>query len=337
MKNAEPKDSFYVQWHILDRCNLRCRHCYQDNFSMKHEPDWPKLRQAADNLLDTMNTWNTKLDVALTGGEPFLKPELPSLLDYLNRSPHVENISIITNGTLRPNDFQYLTEVPKLKELRISLDGTTPETNDLIRGKNSLAKTLASIQYWQSLDIPITLMFTVMKRNRREIPRLIEFGKKLGVHGIIIERFFPLGHGSEIKDDTLDGKEFLAVWQEVLQQAQLSAEPEDLIPYRAIQIRLDDSETDILGSGCVVAKDGMALLPDGTILPCRRFTLPIGNILEAPLHETWANSPILAKLQDKSLLKGKCGTCAVADCIGCRAMCYCLEKDFLAQDPHCFV
>ena len=24
---------FTLQWHITHRCNLRCRHCYQDDYS----------------------------------------------------------------------------------------------------------------------------------------------------------------------------------------------------------------------------------------------------------------------------------------------------------------
>ncbi|MDP2968527.1 MAG: hypothetical protein Q8P64_04890, partial [Deltaproteobacteria bacterium] len=27
------KDTFHIQWHITNLCNLRCQHCYQDDFS----------------------------------------------------------------------------------------------------------------------------------------------------------------------------------------------------------------------------------------------------------------------------------------------------------------
>ncbi len=67
------RNSFYVQWHLLDRCNLRCRHCYQDNFSANSELAWPDLELVLSHLLFTMKEWRTSLEVALTGGEPFLK------------------------------------------------------------------------------------------------------------------------------------------------------------------------------------------------------------------------------------------------------------------------
>ncbi len=268
--NNIPIDSFYVQWHILDRCNLRCMHCYQDDFSNNREPDWERLKENADNLLETMAAWGVKLDAALTGGEPFLKPELFQLLQYLDQSPQVGTLSVISNGTILPDYAQELAKLPKMKEIRISLDGVTPETNDGIRGKHTLAKVLDNIAAWKRLGLPVVIMFTVMKQNRHEIGSLLDFGRKHGVSGIIIERFFPIGQGSAGDTDILNGEEFLEIWRELLEQIGVSAEPEELSPYRAIRIDFegdDGDEVDVLGSGCVVAKDGMALLPEGSVLP----------------------------------------------------------------------
>jgi len=284
-----------------------------------------------------MKTWGTKLDAALTGGEPFLKPELLQLLHKLDDSDQVGDLSIITNGTAWPPYARELVSLSRFREMRISIDGTSNETNDEIRGKGVLANVIKNIHRWQDLGIPVTIMFTVMKRNYHEIEGLTEFGEKLGIGSIVIERFFPIGRGNQIEKDVLDGREFLEVWQKILGTLNISADPADLISYRAIRINFHESENDVLGSGCVVGKDGMAILPDGTILPCRRFALPIGNIIDTPLDEIWNHSPVLNALRDKTQLKGKCGQCSIEECQGCRAMCYCLEKDFLAEDPHCWI
>ncbi|MCP4214980.1 MAG: radical SAM protein [bacterium] len=335
--NNEVSRSFYVQWHILDRCNLRCRHCYQSDFSDSREPAWPGLRFFLQKLLDTMEALETTLDVAVTGGEPFLAPELLRLMQTMDASPRVGFMSIISNGTIWPEYAGKLSELGKLKEIRISLDGITPATNDAIRGNSVLYGVLGNIAKWRNLDMPVTLMFTVMKRNLHEVPRLVEFGKTHGLTSIIIERFFPLGRGEAIDNDVLSGEQFLEVWQRILEQVGITAEPADLITYRGIRIRFDESEPDIQGSGCVLGKDGLALLPDGTVLPCRRFPLPIGNISSDSLLEVWQNSPVLEAIRNKDNLKGKCASCNISGCIGCRAMCYCLQKDFLAEDPHCWL
>ncbi len=67
---------FHIQWHILDRCNLRCTHCYQGNYDNKNEFKIEDLIKISDNLIFSMKRWGKKLNLLLTGGEPLLKEEL---------------------------------------------------------------------------------------------------------------------------------------------------------------------------------------------------------------------------------------------------------------------
>ena len=75
--------TFYIQWHMTNSCNLRCRHCYQDDFSEERDLDWTGLRKVSDNLLTTLKEWDRQACIHLTGGEPLLKPELFPLLSFL--------------------------------------------------------------------------------------------------------------------------------------------------------------------------------------------------------------------------------------------------------------
>ena len=103
---------FHIQWHITDRCNLRCLHCYQEQFTRDNELNWQRLNLICDNLFATMEQWNAKLTIALTGGEPLLKEELWRLLDKLGVSLFVSSLSIITNGMVIDRYF------PQLKKER---------------------------------------------------------------------------------------------------------------------------------------------------------------------------------------------------------------------------
>jgi len=69
-------DPFYIQWHITNVCNLRCRHCYQEDFSKSKDLDWSRLKKVSDNILAAMKEWNRAACIHLTGGEPLLKPDL---------------------------------------------------------------------------------------------------------------------------------------------------------------------------------------------------------------------------------------------------------------------
>src|SRR4030042_6274272 len=109
-------DPFYIQWHITHLCNLRCHHCYQEDFSKRNELDWPGLKEVSDNVLFTLKEWGKTACIHLTGGEPLLKPELFPLLNDLERQSMVEELGIITNGLLI--DEEIMGELSSFSKLR---------------------------------------------------------------------------------------------------------------------------------------------------------------------------------------------------------------------------
>src|SRR3972149_7146738 len=115
-------EPFYIQWHITNLCNLRCKHCYQDDFSKNSDLDWPGLKRVSDNLLTTLKGWNQTACIHLTGGEPLLKPELFSLLNDLDQQSMVKELGIITNGLLIDEEImKKLSSFSKLRGIKISL------------------------------------------------------------------------------------------------------------------------------------------------------------------------------------------------------------------------
>jgi radical SAM protein with 4Fe4S-binding SPASM domain len=88
--------------------------------------------------------------------------------------------------------------------------------------------------------------------------------------------------------------------------------------------------------GCSIGFNGLALDCDGTVYPCRRLPIPLGNIRTESLSDIWRHSPILQQLRGRDSLKGRCRTCNRRWlCGGCRAMAYALTGDYLEEDPQC--
>lgn len=335
---------FHIQWHITDVCNLRCLHCYQDSFSKETELSFPTLQLICDNLFDTMKKWNAKLTVAITGGEPFLKEDVWDLLHYLDSSDTVSSLSIITNGTII---YRCLSELEKkdkkyrkLDKLLISLDGVSEKMNDSIRGVGVFKSVISNIRLVKErLDIPIYLMFTLLRRNQQEALELLDFVQSFNLSGFIIERFIPLGRGKQLIDEVVSHLELNELYASIFSQCKVEYEPQKIIKYRALQVKFEpySSEPSLLGAECIVGADGCALLPDGTVLPCRRFYLPIGNLLTTSLAELWNTSYLVNNIRNKRFYKGKCGSCDISDCFGCRAMTYTLTGDYFASDLHCWL
>ena len=328
-------ETFHIQWHLTDTCNLRCIDCYQEKYTKETELPLNKLIQVYENLVSAVKKWNKRLTINLTGGEPLIKNDIWELVDHLNNSNYVQELGLITNGTIIDKHVPCLKEYGKLKTIYISLDGTTPEINDFIRGAGTFKKTIENIKLLRKNNLPVTLMFTLMKNNLADAVNLYDFSKSLGVDGYIIERFIPLGNGLKISDKIVNGEDLNDLYRNIFQKCEVEYNPQDLVQYRALQVKF--SEKDVFAAQCIVAKDGLALLPDGTVLPCRRFSIPVGNLLTDSLENIWSNSTLLNDLRNKKNLKGKCGKCGVSDCIGCRAMVYALTGDYLAEDFHCWL
>ncbi len=332
------KDPFYIQWHITNFCNLRCQHCYQDDFSKKSDLDWPGLKRASDNLLRALSEWDKGACIHLTGGEPLSKPELFPLLDHLNQQQAVEELGIITNGLLiNPEMITRLSGFSKLKRMKISLDGADAEINDSIRSKGTFDKVLQNLSLIKKTErYEIFFMFTVMKRNLRSLPSLLRLSQDLGVDGLIIERFIPLGRGKESMNEVLSKEEWKEMIGMLLNFMSMEEEEHSFLPYQAFQIGFHGEEPEFLGAPCVVGMDGFCIMPGGDVLPCRRFPISVGNLLETSLRQIWDESELLEKMRRKENIKGKCGRCEIRECRGCRSLALALTGDFLEEDPHCW-
>lgn len=92
-----------------------------------------------------------------------------------------------------------------------------------------------------------------------------------------------------------------------------------------------------VGAMCSVGINALTLLPDGTIYPCRRLPIRLGNVLEDNLFDVWYSSPVLWQARTPTNLKGRCSACEMVPvCRGCRAMALAVNGDWLAEDPQCW-
>jgi radical SAM protein with 4Fe4S-binding SPASM domain len=332
--------TFYIQWHITNECNLRCRHCYQDDFSKDKDLDSRSLEKVGDSIFTALRAWGRRAIIQLTGGEPLLKPELFPLLAHLNRHPMVEELGIITNGLLLDREMvRKLLPFGKLRKIKISLDGGDAATNDSIRPLGTFRRVMGNLPLVkkEGKNFEVLLMFTAMKRNYQSLPSLIRLSQDSGVQGLIIERFIPWGRGRAIREEVLEKDQWKEMVEGLLKFFSIERGEEGMASFQAFQVDFRAEEPELMGAPCVLGEDGLCVMPDGIIYPCRRFPLPLGSLLEDSLIAVWRKSEILPKIRDKKNLKGKCGRCSQEGCTGCRSLAYSLTGDFFGEDPHCWL
>ncbi len=333
--------TFHIQWHITDACNLRCRHCYQDAFNAKRDLSFGELEKIFSNISDFVRSRGQKLVLDITGGEPFLHRDWKDITLLAARSEIVKELGIITNGSfLNEKNLGFLSGLKNLKAVKISAEGVEKDAYESYRGINTYEKFIVTCETLKN-SLPKTkkfLMFTLTKVNAGQVPGLFDFIREYGFSGFIVERFIPWGAGRAMQEAVVSAAEWKNVLDVLCKGSGIETDIEDILQYRGFMVRLTSKNNfSIFGAPCIVGIDGLAVMPDGTVFPCRRFPLKIGNLTESSLAEIWENSEVLKQSRNKLLLKKNCNCCKIIDCYGCRALAYSLTGDFLEEDPLCLL
>lgn len=335
----DTSNQFYFQWHFLSKCNLRCKHCYQEEYAHA-EMDYDNLIQVADQIIFALEKWNMYGRISLTGGEPFVSKSLFPLLHYLDSSQRIISIDILTNGTLiTEDDIVQLKTINKLHQIQISLDGGNAEVHDAVRGKGAFDRAIRAIRMLKKADIEVALMFTLMKLNQKNYMDFIDIAEAENVNAITLERVTPCGNSNI--DDVLTAEEVKKIYTDITLRANKMKENPVIRRARPLWINTlcDNTRADVnIGGFCPVGLTALAILWDGTVLPCRRLEIPLGNILKEGLFKIWYDSEVLWKIRNKNNLKGKCHGCKnLAYCGGCRAVAYAITGDYMEEDPQCWM
>jgi MoaA/NifB/PqqE/SkfB family radical SAM enzyme len=339
---------FFIQWHLTERCNLRCSHCYQSGSHGMDELSFDEIRGVSEEVSEMLAAWSEIYDIKfspsfnITGGEPFLRQDLFDILDHLGGRGF--ELYILTNGTLIDREKAVRLAVTSVGGVQVSIEGPE-EIHDGIRGKGSFAASLRGISFLLDAGITVTLNATLSEINAEHFPEMVSLASSIGAQRLGFSRLVPSGRGAGLVKKMIDKERLKRIYEEIFSMAPEHLEIVTGDPVSS-QMSLEPGSHDqrvVPTAGCAAGLSGLTFLPDGTITPCRRLFIPIGNVRKESLREVWATSGILNALRDRSSYRGRCGACRRwAGCRGCRAIAYAYalskgEDDFLAEDPQCFI
>jgi radical SAM protein with 4Fe4S-binding SPASM domain len=338
---------FFFQWHLTEKCNLHCLHCYQEKGQFK-ELTFPEIKETLDEISLMLDDWSKNYDLAfqpsinVTGGEPFLRPDLFLILEEMIHQGY--DLYLLSNGTLLDRDkARRLSRLP-VRGVQISLEGLE-KTHEALRGKGRFAGAVKGIEYLVEAGIPVTINTTVSEINRKQFLEMIPLAQSLGARRLGFSRLIPAGQGALLSSHLLKPDQVRELYQEI---HSLSPQGLELVSGDPLYRQLESGPPqEDLGStphgGCAAGVSGLTLMADGTVTPCRRLPVPLGNVRRDSLRELWSGSPVLEMLRNKNSYLGKCGRCRRwAVCRGCRAMAYAFSRDrgltrLVGEDPQCFL
>ncbi|MBQ3918709.1 MAG: radical SAM protein [Oscillospiraceae bacterium] len=321
------KKKHVLQWHILHRCNLHCTHCYQDEHAS--ELSFDVLERLFRQYIDFCAEYGYKGHINITGGEPLLSEHLFPLLSLLEE--YGMTFGLLTNGTLIDSTVtEKLAAFSRLSFVQVSIDGTR-ETHDSIRGAGNFDKAMAGLRLLHNAGIQTMAAFTCHRRNYKELRDVIKLARKAHADRFWADRLIPFGGNTEDILTTGEFREMLHV---------LSGERSRKTLFKGTQVHMNRA-MQFLGGGdyyqCAAGVSLLTLLADGTLLPCRRLPIPVGNCLEQDMRTLYRESKLIAQLCERNIPE-ECMPCPKAHLCrgGAKCLTYAVTGRFDGKDINCY-
>ena len=298
--------SLLLQWHITERCDHSCSHCYQDGSVVDLPYDsLLEILEQFRSLVRTLRSVSRQripAHITVTGGEPFLRDDFFDLLEQLHRLRREFSFAVLTSGSRIDRVC-----ADRLKGLgpgfvQVSLEGRQ-ETHDAIRGRGDFERVLTAVRHLKKAGVPVLISFTAHRGNFREFADVAAIGRRLGVRRVWADRFVPLGGVAAQRDMVLSPQEtdeFLEIMGSARSRRSLLPCPTEVSGHRALQFRAAGGRP----YRCQAGRELITVMADGGLVPCRRMPLPLGNLLQQGLSEILAASPLLEELRSEDTPAG---------------------------------
>ena len=318
---------FTLQWHLTQRCDLACRHCYDR--TDRQELPLERSLGILDDFGRFCETKHVRGAVTFTGGNPFLYPRFAAL--YKAAVDRGFAVAILGNPTERAV-LEELLDGAKPDFFQVSLEGLEAH-NDRMRGPGHFRRTLAFLEVLRDLGIYSMVMLTLTEGNLKEIlplARLLQ-GKADVFH---FNRLSRSGMGADLNLPTREEyRSFLNEYVAASKENPVMGLKDNLFNL----VLAEGGEAPFggcTGNGCGAAFNFVTLLSDGEVHACRKFPSPLGNILHASLSAIY-DSEAASKYRRRP---ASCLQCALrCVCGGCLAVIQTHGLDISRdRDPFCF-
>lgn len=202
-----PKTGGRVIWEVTNTCNYGCRYCIFSSTSrqQKDELNTAKIFETIGALSE-----NGFTHVKITGGEPFTRPDIMDILRHCCAAGLKTDIS--TNASLVTKEIAEELETIGLDMVHVSLDGSTQEMQEAVRGKRTWAPTLDGLKYLAATSMRVRAGCVVYKGNEDQLASVAAFCADQGCNEVIFSRMEPVGRmrGREELVSTLSNAELQA-------------------------------------------------------------------------------------------------------------------------------
>ena len=315
---------------ITSRCNLRCRYCYFFNNPAVEYRDLPAEEWL--KFFDELGALGV-MNVTLAGGEPFIREDLPELLEGLVRNRM--RFSFLSNGGLINDDIAaFIARTGRCEYVQVSVDGSRAEVHDSCRGKGSFESALRGIRTLQRHKIGVAVRVTIHRNNVHELENIAHFLlDELGLPDFSTNSAGYMGTCCVNADNLLldvEGRNeamatLLRLEEKYPNSISANAGPlsEGRVWRRMEEAREQNAPAFHNGgrlTACGCPSHKISVRADGAIVPCNLLAhLELGRINHDSLAEVWQKSPVMNQLRTRHTIP----LTGFEFCAGCAYIPYC--------------
>lgn len=284
-----------VMFELTYNCSEKCVHCYNPGATRNdneqcHRGNREELQlDDYKRIIDELNEAGL-VKVCLSGGDPFSKPIVWDIIEYLYQKEIA--FDIFTNGQRIVNEVERLADYyPRLVGVSI-YSGIAADHDTITRVPGSWEKSMKVVRQFAELGVPMNLKCCIMQPNLHSYYKVTEIARKYGA----IPQF-------ELNiSDSIDGDQCarqLRLTEEQLQvvlrdsNVPMYVGPE--APNYGGQPRLMDN------TPCGAGVSSYCITPDGTVQPCCAHPLSLGNLKKQSMAEIVIGNKTLDAWQHSTL------------------------------------
>lgn len=321
-----PQQPTTAYLHVTQNCNLSCVGCYSlDNErNVARDATFEALAQTLDQLAS-----HGVKRLIVSGGEPFLRADLPQILEYAKSVCAFEHLDVLTNGTrLTPEVLTCIA--PFVDRISVSFDGPTEKSAALVRKEQRFAELIESIEMIKAAGINAHLLPTLHAKNIEDIEQYFELAESRAVTMNFSLLSVPAGNVEAQK--LVPSERDLARISEVI----ALTSPERAPAFAGIPLVAQIAVRPTCGAG----RGMLSVSHDGKVYPCHMLhddQFLLGSLLDDDL-----DSILLSKTREECTdlyidTLDECPECALRYFCGggCRARAYYTSGSLYAKDPYC--
>lgn len=274
-----------VMFELTYNCSEKCIHCYNEGATRNEEEKSGRGDREEMNFDDYKRVIDELcaqglVKVCLSGGDPFSKPFVWDIIDYLYNKEIV--FDIFTNGQCIVHDTKRLADYfPRL--VGVSIYSGIPEVHDYItRVPGSWKRSMAVVEVLSALATPMNLKCCVMRPNVKSYYMVADIARQ---YGAVPQ--FEISLTDSIEGDRCASK-YLRLTPEqleiVLRDDNIPLYVGKEAPNYGGQPRIIDENP------CGAGDNSFCITPEGNVIPCCAFHTVFGNLKERSIAEIDANN-----------------------------------------------